>query len=126
MKRLSLMLVVLLGLAQPAAFAAGAIAVNDEEGAATHDYAMASDAMSMVDAGDQAIQECRSHGGKSCVIAVRFNRCGALAINNMMYRVGVGATAAEASRKALESCPRCNLAQVACESDNPVLTAKAR
>ena len=95
--------------------AAGAIAVNDEEGAADYDYAMVTYARSDAAAGEEALQECRAYGNRSCVIAVRFSQCGAVAVSSKFFRTGTGSTTAEATRKALENCPGCRVAQVACD-----------
>lgn len=97
------------------AFGAGAIAVNDEEGAAEHQFAMVTYAPSDAAAGSDALGECRAQGNKSCVVMARFSQCGALAVSAKFFRTGTGTTAQEASRKALESCPGCRLAQVACD-----------
>lgn len=97
------------------ALGAGAIAVNDEEGAAEHNYAMVTYAASDRAAGEEALGECRAQDNKSCVILARFSQCGALAVSAKFFRTGTGVTASEAARKALEQCPGCRLAQVACD-----------
>ena len=40
---------------------------------------------------------------------------GALALSDKFYRVGTGATSAQAMSRALAECPGCRIAQVACE-----------
>lgn len=97
------------------AHAAGAIVVNDEEGAGPADYAMVSYATSWVQASEDALSDCRGRGLRSCVVLARFQQCGALALSDKFYRVGEGATAAQAMSRALEKCPGCRVAQVACE-----------
>lgn len=97
------------------ALGAGAIAVNDEEGAADYQFAMVTYAANDGAAGREALGECRAQGNKSCVILARFNQCGALAVSAKFFRTGTGVTASEAARKALEQCPGCRLAQVACD-----------
>ncbi len=99
-------------------FAAGAIAVNDEEGAGPADYAMVSYAVSSERAAQEALQDCRGQGLKSCVVMTRFQQCGALALSEKFYRVGTGATSGQAMSRALENCPGCRIAQVACEESN--------
>ena len=99
------------------AFAAGAIAVNDEEGARDYDFAMVSYASSGERAAQEALAECRAAGNKSCVVLARFQQCGALALSNKFFRVGSGATSAQAMSRALAECPGCRIAQVACEDN---------
>jgi hypothetical protein len=99
-------------------FAAGAIAVNDEEGAGPAEYAMVSYAPSDERAAQEALQDCRGQGLKSCVVMARFQQCGALALSDKFYRVGTGATSSQAMSRALENCPGCRIAQVACEAGN--------
>lgn len=98
------------------AFAAGAIVVNDEEGAGSDAYAMVVKASSSDMAGRYALYECRSAGMKSCVVAARFEQCGALAVSDRFFRTGTGATAAEAVQNALKNCPGCRVAKAACEN----------
>ena len=100
------------------ALAAGAIVVNDEEGAGPADYAMVSYAATSDRAAQEALQDCRDQGLKSCVVMARFQQCGALALSDKFYRVGTGATSAQAMSRALEKCPGCRIAQVACEDAN--------
>lgn len=99
-------------------FAAGAIVVNDEEGAGPADYAMVSYASSDERAAQEALQDCRDQGLKSCVVMTRFQQCGALALSEKFYRVGTGATSTQAMSRALDKCPGCRIAQVACEESN--------
>ena len=100
------------------AHGAGAIAVNDEEGARDYDFAMVSYASSSDRAAQEALAECREAGNKSCVVMARFQQCGALAVSNKFYRAGTGATSAQAMSRALADCPGCRIAQVACEDSN--------
>ena len=100
------------------AFGAGAIVVNDEEGARDYDFAMVSYASSSERAASEALAECRAAGNKSCVVMTRFQQCGALALSSKFYRVGTGATSAQAMSRALADCPGCRIAQVACEDGN--------
>lgn len=107
------------GLAMSAqALAAGAIVVNDEEGAGPADYAMVSHASSSDRAAREALQDCNAQGLNSCVVMARFQQCGALALSDKFYRVGTGATSAQAMSRALAKCPGCRIAQVACEDTN--------
>ncbi len=98
------------------AFAAGAIVVNDEEGANIDDFALVTQASSGEMASRYALYECKSSGMKSCVVAARFEQCGALAVSSKFFRAGTGATPALAERNALENCPGCKIARSACES----------
>ena len=104
--------------------AAGAIVVNDEEGAGPADYAMVSYAPSDERAAQEALQDCRGQGLKSCVVMARFQQCGALALSDKFYRVGTGSTSAQAMSRALEKCPGCRIAQVACEDNDARLAAR--
>jgi hypothetical protein len=107
--------------------AAGAIVVNDEEGAGPADYAMVSYATSSERAAQEALQDCRSQGHRSCVVMARFQQCGALALSDKFYRVGTGSTSSQAMKNALEKCPGCRVAQVACEDANePRLASSMR
>ena len=97
------------------ALGAGAIVVNYEEDARDYDYVMVSHAVSAESAAQEALTECREGGNKSCVVMAKFRQCGALALSNKFYRVGTGATSAQAMSRALAECPGCRIAQVACE-----------
>lgn len=107
------------------AFAAGAIVVNDEEGAGTDDYTYVTQASSTERAGQYALYECKTYGMKSCVVAARFEQCGALAASDLMYRAGTGPTAAAAERNAMQRCVNCKIVKSVCEpSDQTQLASK--
>jgi hypothetical protein len=96
-------------------FASGAIVVNDEEGAGVEDFAIVTQAPSPESATQYALFDCKISGAKSCVVAARFEQCGALAASDLMYRAGTGATAAAAERNAMERCVSCRIVKSACE-----------
>lgn len=107
-------------------FAAGAIVVNDEEGAKSDDYAIVTQASSVDMASRYALYECKTSGLKSCVVAARFEQCGALAVSDKFFRTGTGATASLAERNALENCPGCKIARSACESSTDTQMASLK
>lgn len=97
------------------ALAAGAIVVNDEEGPLQTAWFVSVKSGSDELAARDALSQCRSEGNKSCLVAVRFEQCAALADSSRFYRVGRGSTAAEASENALRDCPGCSIVQTACD-----------
>ena len=96
------------------AIAAGAIVVDEQDGPAPT-YAFVSVKGSHQEAASTALAQCRADGGDSCLVAVRFEQCAALADSSKRYRVGLGATIAEASKAALKDCPGCTVVQAACD-----------
>jgi len=98
------------------ALAAGAIVVNDEEGPLQTEWFVSVKSGSDEIAARDALSQCRSEGDKSCLVAVRFEQCAALADSSRFYRVGRGSTAAEASENALHDCPGCRIVQTACDA----------
>jgi hypothetical protein len=98
------------------AMAAGAIVVDDEEGMAQTSWFVSVKAGSDENAARDALAQCRSEGNKSCLVAVRFDQCAALADSRKFYRVGRGASAAEAERNAMRDCPGCRIVQSACDA----------
>ena len=97
------------------AMAAGAIVVDDEEGLAQTAWFVSVKSGSDENAARDALAQCRSEGKKSCLVAVRFEQCAALADSSKFYRVGRGSTAYEASQDALRNCPGCLIVQTACD-----------
>jgi len=111
-------LVVLASLILPlGAFAAGAIAVDDEEGEAEPGYGVVTGAASRDEAGKQALAECKKQGNKSCKVVVRFDKCGAYAASKKNYGIGFGGSEAAAKTKALEECGggACKIIVAECE-----------
>jgi hypothetical protein len=97
------------------ALAAGAIVVNDEEGPLQTAWFVSVKSGSDEFAARDALKQCRKDGNKSCLVAVRFDQCAALADSSRFYRVGRGSTAAEASENAMHDCPGCAIVQTACD-----------
>jgi hypothetical protein len=97
------------------AFAGGAIVVNDEEGPMQTEWFVSVKHGNDEFAARDALSQCRGEGLKSCLVAVRFDQCAALADSSKFYRVGRGATAMEAAQNALRDCPGCRIVQTACD-----------
>src|SRR5262245_14315482 len=77
-----------------AAFAYGAIAVDDEEGDDEPGYGFVTGEDSKEAAQSKALKECRKHGNKNCKVVVWFQKCGAYAASKKYYGYGYGATKA--------------------------------
>lgn len=99
------------------ALAAGAIAVDDEEGENPGDVGYGIGyGSSREEAATAAMAECRKSGNKGCKVAVRFDTCGAYAASKAHFGVGWGASKAVATAAALESCGAgCKLVVADCE-----------
>jgi hypothetical protein len=98
------------------AFAAGAIAVDTEQGQKSGDegYGLGW-GDSREQAGAAAMRECRKAGNDSCQIVARFDSCGAYASNRTTYGVGWGASQADAEAMALDGCRNCKVVISECE-----------
>ena len=111
-------LLVLASLILPlGAFAAGAIAVDDEEGETDPGYGVVTGASSRDEAGRQAMAECRKQGNKGCKVAVRFDTCGAYAASKKYSGIGYGRSADVAKTMAMNECgnSRCKIIVAECE-----------
>ena len=100
------------------AFAAGAIAVDDEEGQHHEDvgYGVSVGAQSRDEAGGEAMRRCRSEGNTHCRVVVRFDKCGAYAVSSAHYGVGWGTSLRTAQNMALDKCgSNCRVAVSECE-----------
>ncbi len=99
------------------AFAAGAIAVDDEEGETDPGYGVVTGAATRDEAGRDALAECRKQGNKSCKVVVRFDKCGAYASSRKNAGIGFGGTLNLAKAKALEDCGAnaCKIIVAECE-----------
>lgn len=88
-----------------AALAAGAIAVDDEEGSASSEvgYGIGSGA-TRDEAGTIAMRECKKAGNTGCKVVVRYDVCGAYAASKTVFGIGWGSTEAAAQSKALSEC----------------------
>lgn len=104
MKSLSRLLVLASLILPLGAFAAGAIAVDDEEGDSEPGYGIVTGAASRDEAGRQALAECKKQGNKNCKVVVRFDKCGAYASSKKNSGIGFGATEGVAKSKAMEEC----------------------
>jgi len=118
MKKVMLAMCLLLLAMSTQVFAAGAIAVDDEEGNSADEvgygigFGKTRDEASKV-----ALSECRKHGNENCKVKVRFDGCGAYAVSKRYFGVGWGKTVAQAERAALEQCGRsaCKVAVSECD-----------
>lgn len=92
------------------AFAAGAIAVDDEQGMAAEDagYGVGYGG-NRREAERNAMRECKSAGNEGCKVVVTFEECAAYVGNKSHYATGTGSTLKAAEREALDACPRCKL-----------------
>lgn len=107
MKRVLRAATIALGLAMgaSAAWAAGAIAVDDEEGMKSSEvgygvgYGESREA-----AAAEAMAECAKAGNKTCKVVARYDTCGAYAASKEHFGVGWGVSKVVAERKAKEDC----------------------
>lgn len=99
------------------AFAAGAIAVDDDEGDTDPGYGVSTGAASRDQAGKDALAECKKQGNKSCKVVVRFDKCGAYASSKKNSGIGFGSSVGVAKTKALEDCgtSACKIIVAECE-----------
>ncbi|MBF0560518.1 MAG: DUF4189 domain-containing protein [Alphaproteobacteria bacterium] len=107
MKKRMAALVVTLGMAFAVsnAFAAGAIAVADEEGLKASEVGYGIGSGSTRDeAGEDALRVCRKHGNSGCKVAVRYDTCGAYAGSKEKFGIGWGSSEEDAKSKALDDC----------------------
>lgn len=99
-----------------AAFAAGAIAVDDEVGERDPGYGYAINHKSRDSAAREAVRECRRSGNDSCKVVARFDRCGAYASSRKYAGAGWDNTKREAARMAMQKCghERCKVHLAVC------------
>lgn len=100
-----------------AAFAYGAIAVDDEVGDDEPGYGLAVGEDTQEAAKHAALKYCRENGNKHCKVAVWFKQCGAYAASNKYYGYGYGATKAIARKNAMKMCAHdsCEVKVADCE-----------
>lgn len=118
LKKLMMTLCLLMLALSTQAFAAGAIAVDDEEGGGVEDVGYGIGfGKTRDDAGREAMKQCREHGNKNCKVKVRFDGCGAYAVSKNYYGIGWGKTGSQAERAALDQCGRsaCKVAVSECD-----------
>ena len=111
-------LLVLASLILPlGAFAAGAIAVDDDEGDSEPGYGVIVGAKSRDEAGKQALAECRRQGNTGCRVAVRFDQCGAYASSKKHSGTGFGKSVDVARTAAMNECgtKACKIVVAECE-----------
>lgn len=88
-----------------AAFAAGAIAVDDEEGTKASDVGYGIGSGSTRDeAASAAMKECKKAGNSGCKVVVRYDTCGAYAASKKYSGIGWGKSEDVARSKALDEC----------------------
>jgi Domain of unknown function (DUF4189) len=98
------------------AFAAGAIAVDDEEGSMDVGYGLVTGASSRDAAGAEAMKLCKKAGNSDCKIVARFDSCGAYAASKSNYGAGWGASLEKAKAMAIEKCEgSCKVLIAQCE-----------
>jgi hypothetical protein len=117
MKSLSRLLVLASLILPLGAFAAGAIAVDDEEGERDPGYGIVTGASSRAEAGRDAMKECRKQGNKNCKVAVRFDTCGAYASSRKNSGIGYGKSVDVARTMAMNECgtKACKIIVAECE-----------
>lgn len=99
-----------------AAHAAGAIAVDDEEGEGEPGYGIVTGENSRDEAGREALKQCKASGNENCKVVARFDTCGAYAASKQYYGVGWGATEKAAINMAKEQCGEsCRIVVSECE-----------
>jgi len=117
MKKYLLAWSIALSMLSPVAFAAGAIAVDDEVGEKEPGYGLVYGYESREEAAKEALRECRLQGNEHCRIVARFDKCGAYAASLKYFGVGWGNNAADAQAMAMENCgnSNCRVVVVDCE-----------
>lgn len=100
------------------AYAAGAIAVDDEEGQHHEDvgYGVAVGEHNRDEAAGAAMRRCRQEGNKSCRVVLRFDKCGAYAVSSSHFGVGWGNSLRAAQTMSLKECgSNCRVVVSECE-----------
>lgn len=112
----NLLLICALFVLPIAAHAAGAIAVDDEEGESEPGYGIVTGMDSREEAGREALKQCKDSGNENCKVVARFDTCGAYAASNEYYGVGWGGTKQAAIGMAMEKCgENCRVVVSECE-----------
>jgi hypothetical protein len=92
-------------IASSGAFAAGAIAVDDEQGSKASEVGFGIGVGdTREEAGRSAMAECRKAGNSNCKVAVRYDTCGAYAASRNTSGIGWGSSEDIARNKALDAC----------------------
>jgi hypothetical protein len=98
------------------AFAAGAIAVDDQEGDTDVGYGVGY-GNSRDEAGRKAMTECKKAGNGECKVVVRYDKCGAYAASKNVFGIGYGRSEDVAKTMAMNECGnnRCKVLVSDCE-----------
>jgi hypothetical protein len=98
-------------------WAAGAIAVDDDDETEEAGYGMVVGYDTREEAAKEALKECKSQGNSDCRVVARFDTCGAYAASQQYYGVGWGSTEAKAKTMALSKCAQksCKVVVSDCE-----------
>ncbi|MBC7711299.1 MAG: DUF4189 domain-containing protein [Rhizobacter sp.] len=118
MKKVMLAMCLLMMAMSAQVFAAGAIAVDDQEGDSADDIGYGIGfGKTRDEAAKEAMKACRKDGNKNCAVKVRFDGCGAYAVSKRYFGVGFGKTVAQAERAAMDQCGRssCKVAVSECD-----------
>ena len=98
------------------AFAAGAIAVDDEKGSTDAGYGFVTGASSREVAAVEAMKVCKKAGNSDCRIVARFDTCGAYAASKTHYGAGWGSSLEKAKAMATDKCEgSCKIIVAQCE-----------
>lgn len=98
------------------AHAAGAIAVDDEEGDTEPGYGFVTGHDTRESAGKAALKECKSSGNENCKVVARFDTCGAYVASKKYYGAGWGNTKEKAISMAKDKCgEKCRVIIAECE-----------
>lgn len=116
MKKISWLAAALLLAVPFAAYGAGAIAVDDEEGEEEPGYGFVTGYDTRDEAGKAALKQCKENGNKNCKIVTRFDKCGAYVVSKKYYGVGWGTSKQDAISMAKEKCGgNCRVIIAECE-----------
>jgi hypothetical protein len=81
----------------------GVIAVDDQVGDKDPAYGVGG-GDSKAEATQNAMKFCKEATGKSCEVAVSYQKCGAYAASKKYSGIGIASTAQDAKKKALDGC----------------------
>ncbi len=88
-----------------AAFAEGAIAVNDDQGTKASEVGYGvGEGATRAEAEADAMKQCKSSGNDSCEVVVHYSHCGAYASSKKYSGIGWGDTEEIAKEKAKDKC----------------------
>ncbi len=111
-----LIVAAMVGMNATSAFAAGAIAVNDQQGVSAEEAGYGVGwGSSRKEAERNAVKNCREAGNDACEVAVWFEQCGAYVGDRVNYGIGYGDTKKDAEEMALSECPNCKVIVSDCQ-----------